>query len=732
MRPGIALLTTAAAAALLVAPAAGLAGTAASTPSPKGPPSPLTEPAAIQKLAADAYVWALAPEFVYRFLKYNALKTAPVNMLGGKGTSAAAWNNLATNAGDASVLYLNSMIDLSGRPVAGTQNGGTKEMVLTVPPSSTNYYVVNLLDDFINSTGSIGTRTTPSTKSTSYLVVGPTSKYAHKRVVTINGFTYRVLATDTDYNWMLIRIRADSLVPSSDPSSVSSINASTVQKFAFNTLKQFQDNGNTPIYPSSSAPYTPTTAQLNRAQKWKNAPTQALTFFKQAGRSLALNPLPSRTTGLGATPMSALPAWVVPQANAKKVFQNPSYGQAHALRLFRPLGLTARGYFVPRNWGSAQTDALQAGYNDGETAVANLQSALGVSASTNFWTYLNNDIGTYPNSVMGYLFRASVVVAGGSANVPLDAIYGQINNTDGTSATQLLGSNTYKMTFVLPPGLTSPTPPFNSTLPPTVNNSSGQPKGFWSIHAYQTDPSQSAAPFITQASAQNLAYSQANLTVKSVSATNDTITVGMPTWGAAPIASQPVFFGTGAAAYGLQPNTTYYVATTPTVKGKGKKTSYTFKVSTTWKQVLSPIVQMNGQSVGGVPEQGPDGTPGPTVDIAAGSGTLNWGPVQPVSQLGSQQITSGKLAPNPDGSYTIWFGPTLPADAPATNWIPTPSLASLQAIYGADAALTAPQIRPMLRIYYPTPGSDTAASILPPPNGSMKATWVIPAVQQVN
>jgi hypothetical protein len=223
MRPGIALLTTAAAAALLVAPAAGLAGTAASTPSPKGPPSPLTEPAAIQKLAADAYVWALAPEFVYRFLKYNALKTAPVNMLGGKGTSAAAWNNLATNAGDASVLYLNSMIDLSGRPVAGTQNGGTKEMVLTVPPSATNYYVVNLLDDFINSTGSIGTRTTPSKKSTSYLVVGPTSKYAHKRVVTINGFTYRVLATDTDYNWMLIRIRADSLVPSSDPSSVSSI-----------------------------------------------------------------------------------------------------------------------------------------------------------------------------------------------------------------------------------------------------------------------------------------------------------------------------------------------------------------------------------------------------------------------------------------------------------------------------------------------------------------------------
>lgn len=718
--------------AVPMAPAAGLAGTAASTPTPKGPPSPLTNPAAIQKLAADAYTWALAPEYVYRFLKYNALTTAPVNMLGGKGASAAAWNNLATNAGDASVLYLNSMIDLTGRPVAGTQNGGTKEMVLTVPPSLTNYYVVNLLDDFINSTGSIGTRTTPSTKSTSYLVVGPTSQYAHKRVVTIKGFTYRVLPTDTNYNWMLIRIRADSLVPSSDPSSVASVNASTVQKFAFNTLAQFQNNGNTPIYPSSSAPYTPTKRQMKQAEKWKNAPTDALTFFKQAGRSLALNPLPSRTTGLGATPIRSLPAWVVPQANAREVFQNPSYGQAKALRLFRPLGLTARGYFVPRNWGTDQMHALQAGYSDGVAAVANMQSALGASASTNFWSYLNQNIGTYPNSAVGYLFRATVVVAGGSANVPLDGVYGQINNTDGTSATQLVGSNTYKMTFMPPPGLTTPTPPFNSTIPPTVNNSSGQPKAFWSMHAYQTDPSQSAAPFITQASAQNLAYSHANLVVKSVSATNDTITVGMPTWGASPIASQAVFFGTGAAAYGLQPNTTYYVATTPSVTGKGKKTTYTFKVSTTWKQTLSPIVQINGQSVGGVPEQGPDGTPGPIVDLAAGSGTLNWGPVQPVSQLGSQQIASSQLAANSDGSYTIWFGPTLPTGAPATNWIPTPSLASLQAIYGAGAALTTPQIRPMLRIYWPTPGSNTAASILPPPNGLTKATWVIPKIQQVN
>ena len=48
------------------------------------------------------------------------------------------------------------------------------------------------------------------------------------------------------------------------------------------------------------------------------------------------------------------------------------------------------------------------------------------------------------------------------------------------------------------------------------------------------------------------------------------------------------------------------------------------------------------------------------------------------------------------------------------------------------------QIRPMIRVYYPTPGSDTQASILPPPsplpppNGSLDASYVFPALQQVN
>jgi len=38
----------------------------------------------------------------------------------------------------------------------------------------------------------------------------------------------------------------------------------------------------------------------------------------------------------------------------------------------------------------------------------------------------------------------------------------------------------------------------------------------------------------------------------------------------------------------------------------------------------------------------------------------------------------------------------------------------------------------MIRMYYPTPGSDTQASILPPPNGSMGATYVFPTIEKVD
>jgi hypothetical protein len=142
-------------------------------------------PAVIQKLAAEAYVWGLAPEFTQRFSTYNTTISAPLNALL-YGNAPAAWNN----AGDASVLYLNGFMDFS-QAVA---------LVLTVPPSANQYYVVNYLDNYLNTIGSIGTRTTPSDTSTSYLLVGPNSPYSKLRTATIDGHQYPVMALETNLN----------------------------------------------------------------------------------------------------------------------------------------------------------------------------------------------------------------------------------------------------------------------------------------------------------------------------------------------------------------------------------------------------------------------------------------------------------------------------------------------------------------------------------------------------
>jgi hypothetical protein len=675
-----------------------------------GAVSPLTDPVKIAALAADAYEWGVAPEFVYRFSKYNELVTAPSNTFGG-GAAPAAWNNQGTNAGDSSVVYMNTFLDLGG----GKGRGGTKELVLTVPPSRNDYYIASVLDAFINTLGSIGTRTTPSTRAQTYLLTGPTSRHAHQRVARIRGFTYRVMSVDTNRGWILIRIRANSLVPAGNPTSVASIKRRVVERFALNTLAMFEARGHRPKY-FKPGTYTPTQEQINRAAKWHTAPTNAVAFFKQMGEALRLNPLPTARTGLDGIPLSTLPSWVVPQPGAGKRYHNPSYPQRRTLARFKPLGITASGFSLPSNWGARQIKALQGGYTKGQQAIDDLESSSTVTQATNYWTYRNSGLGTYPNTPQGYVNRALATVGGGGANIPLDAVYAQTDYLDGSQATPLDGNNTYKLTFT--PPITDPaTLPVVGTLPPTVNNDQGNPRGFWSVTVYQPDTAESAAPFITQASVLNAAYSTANIAVTAVDASTDTITVKPSAWGPL-IKSTPILFGPTASRYGLAAGLPYYVATTPTstTDQNTKSTTYSFKVSTRWVQQLS---------TDNVPIQD-TGSPSSPVNLTNPGGTvdLQWGPIQPVSQLGSQQLSSGKLVKNADGSVTIWIAPSQPQGAPATNWIPTPSTAYYATIYPGVSVPT--QIRPMIRIYYPTPGSNTQASILPPPNRSMGATYVFP------
>ncbi|HEX4810067.1 MAG TPA: DUF1254 domain-containing protein [Bryobacteraceae bacterium] len=642
-----------------------------------------TDPAVVTGLAAQAYVWGLGPEFIERFSKYNTIIGAPFNALK-YGSVPAAWNNDATNGGNASVLYISGFVNLDESP----------ELVLTVPASRNQYYVVAYYDAYANTIGSIGTRTTPSDAMTSYLLVGPQSPYANKQTAQIDGYEYPVMASDTNVNWFLIRVLANTLIDASDPRSVPNVISGILDKFALNSLQEFEANGHEPVYPASFVLPPPTPEQIGEAAPYQSAPEKAVDFFTQLGNAVAANPIPNQGTGLSPnTALIDLPAWLAPQYGATTKYLIPSYGQKEIFDSFAPLGLTMKGFSIPADWGEAQQAALQAGYVLGQNTLRQFIDQAAAGPSTNYWGILNDVVGTYPNNAQGYLFRSLIVVEGGVANVPLDAVYPSMVGNPGP----LDGNHTYKLTFTVPSS--NPTLPAVGIYPPMVSDTSGNPKGFWSIHVYATDPTQSAAPFIAQTSVLNTSYSTADTAVLSVDAATNFMTVRAPNWGTL-VASTPILFGEAAAAYGLTPNTVYYVAGKPTPNTDN--TTYTFQISEQWLQTLS---------TGNVPIQGTGG-PGPIVDLLspAGVGALNYGMVKPVTQLGSSQLAANQFARNADGSLTMWFGPRLPAGAPASNWIPTPSTAYYSTLYPNTPVSTAFQLT--FRMYYPTPGK-VPPSILP-------------------
>jgi hypothetical protein len=523
------------------------------------------------------------------------------------------------------------------------------------------------------------------------------------------------MASDTNVNWLLIRIIVNTLVDAADPTSVPSVSGAVVEKFALNTLAEFEHNGHQPVYPSSYVLPPPTPAQIEEAEPFRNAPTSAVTFFDQLGSAVVKNPLPGRHTGLSGTRLEDLPPWVVPQFGARGVYVVPSYGQDDTFDAFAPIGLTGEGFRIPFGWGVRELAALQAGYELGQQVLEEFIARRTTSPSTNYWTIVNDIVGTYPNTALGYLYRSLVVVEGGVANIPVDGIYPTLVGNPAP----LDGNHTYTLTFTSPPA--SPPLPAEGIYPPIVSDSSGKALGYWSITLYATDPSEAAAPFVSQASVLNTHYSRADTAVLSVDALGNTLTVARPSWGTL-IASTPVLFGGDAAAYGLTPGAVYYVATAPEANVDG--TAYTLQVSDQWLQDLSDE---------GVPIQN-SGIPGQPVVLRspAGAGALSYGVVKPVAQLGSVQLDAGQLARNADGSLTLWFAPALPTGAPASNWIPTPSTAYYGGLYPGAQVGTAFEV--MLRMYYPAPGEEPP-SILPcrhaclPP---LHESYIPPQLQQMD
>ena len=480
-----------------------------------------------RELAAGAYVWGVAPEFVYRFSNYNELVTAPRNTLGG-GNAPAAWNNQGTNAGDASVLYMNAFLDLSGQK----GRGGTKELVLTVPPSKNNYYVVNLLDGFINTMGSIGTRTTPSTRPQTYLLAGPTSRYAHKRIARIHGFTYRVMSFDTNLDWMLIRIRADSLVPASDPASAGVDQKARRRAIRAEHARQVRGARSIGRSTSSRARTRRRAAQIRRAAEVAQRPDARGRLLQADGRVAEAQPAPQRedraqrhpaenAAELGrsaARRQQALPQPVVgPKAHAGPV----QAARPHGERLQDPEQLGPKPDQSPPGRLRGRRKRRSTSYAvPGERQP--IDQLLELSQTTTS--------GLYPNTPKGYLYRALP-----SCRRRLGQRGPRRDLRPEQQPRRHVGHPARRQQHlhadIHAAGHQPATLPVIGSLPPTVNDSQGNPRGFWSIPVYQTDTTQSAAPFITQASVLNTAYSTANIAVTAVDASTDTITVKPSAWG---------------------------------------------------------------------------------------------------------------------------------------------------------------------------------------------------------
>ena len=242
------------------------------------------------------------------------------------------------------------------------------------------------------------------------------------------------------------------------------------------------------------------------------------------------------------------------------------------------------------------------------------------TAATNYWSYINQGWGTYANTPSGYLLRSGGVIAGGFPNLPVDALYAA-SFTNNASLSPVNGNNTYSLTFL--PQSSDSSLPVTGILPPlALNSDTKTPIGFWSITLYQPDSSQAAAPFISQASVLNTAYSHADTRVVAIDPSTDMITVAASAVG--PLQKMTaILFGPGASYYGLSPNVPYYIASTPTQSGG----NFSFQISTQWKQDLSDNdvpIQYSGSPQGIVTLTTPLNPSQP----------LDYGVIQPVSQFG--------------------------------------------------------------------------------------------------
>jgi len=639
----------------------------------------------IFRATLEATAWSYPLNETYRFYQLDQISEAAPNELF-KPAFVASWlNESSAPSPNSSVLYMTGWLDLS-----------KGEQVLQLPANpAERFYVFAILDSYINTSGSFGTRLEEiaNNKDLQYvLIAGPDSTTYYGKdtwqatVATSSGDKQlSILQVDTPIAWITARFNANSLDTESLAETQDFINGSQNRPnsgFQITSLSNFIANGEVPYQ-------TPTTQsqsgdQVTAAREAYKLPLTAETYFNQVGKALAISPVPAQLNTQLAPPPYQI--WInnqnadQPPSNSNP-YQPPSalsdQQRASLNKQFQPIGLNLEtGFNKPTDWSAEENVIFNLAYTFSQEVLskATAGTVTGKAGQYNGWNITNNNIGVYPNTWESWLVRAGVAVNGGSANIPNDAVYPttQLDSEGNT----LFSTYSYSITL----------PSLNS---PSAIENYGPAKGFWSFTIYQPNPGNTYQPFLIENAIQNIAYTPLNSTAE-LTADGSLLTKKPVNWNVGTAKGTALLTGSTLNVSGLKDNTIYYIE-------EAKDITSGNNLLLTLSETYNSKYARNGVPIGG------EGSPGEPVSISGSPGSsIEFGWINPVSQLGSSQLngvssSNPTLAVESDGSIRLSLTNLAPT-SDTQNWLPTPLVTGDQ----ASNTKAASEFLVMARYYQPT------------------------------
>ena len=122
---------------------------------------------AIFRATLEATIWSYPLNETHRYYRLDSISQAEPNALFKPDFTASWLNKSSAPAPNASLLYMTSWLDLS-----------EQDQVLQLPANpEERYYVLAVLDSYINTVGSLGPRTETGRDARHVLLAGPDSPY---------------------------------------------------------------------------------------------------------------------------------------------------------------------------------------------------------------------------------------------------------------------------------------------------------------------------------------------------------------------------------------------------------------------------------------------------------------------------------------------------------------------------------------------------------------------------